>query len=419
MIYFYRYSMSAIFAILFFSVSCPFIFIFYILENLFLSLSVIPFLTIFLTAFFVSKSSDEKSIFISLINGIFALLFYSLQLGQNFGVEYIFIPFSTFSILLLNKNRSWISYFFSFLCIVSFYFVNFFNKSIQNPIFIMMTLASFIMAISIVDIYRKISLNHIKEIAEKTKHETEIKLGKKIQKSYLTTIPPHYEAHPTIYFNTYYKGAKQVSGDYYTAHLLDKHRLRFVILDINGKGIEAAFTMIHAHTIIEPYICSDMPPHECLAHINNDLLKMPVKKTSCDLFFGELDLETRTLTYANASLEVAYVIKQNKQVVCLNMSGLKTGMFEDETYVSSTIRLEKGDTLLFATDGLIDMLDKTRPEGTKSHKYAYTGNRLKQFLASKTWELGGLKEMLVTEIDQFEGDLPQIDDTTFLTIEFG
>ena len=393
-------------------------------------------ITCYLIAMFLlDKQKINTALFLLISVPSLDLIYYSCVLGKEAGAQNVLLSFVLVSCIFFDKFSP--AFFFrTAVPIISYYWLIYLDFSIFDKIelsfqtnrvieFSTLTTALFIITSSVVFfiILIKKQQNNLEkanqEIAEKTKHETEIKLGKKIQESYLVTIPPHYEAYPATHFNAYYKGAKQVSGDYYTAHLLDKHRLRFVILDINGKGLEAAFTMIHTHTIIEPYICSNMPPHECLAHINNDLLKMPVKKTSCDLFFGELDLETRTLTYSNASLEVAYVIKQNKQVVCLNMSGFKTGLLEDETYTSSTIRLEKGDTLLFATDGLIDMLDKTRPEGTKSHKYAYTGNRLKQFLASKTWEVGGLKERLVAEINRFEGDLPQIDDTTFLTVEFG
>ena len=402
--------------------------IFFLIINLILSFYLLGIIFLYTLAYIlVKKNKLHTGVVLFIVTVCLGLNLFLKIFGLYSNIQFIYMAVIVMSTLCTTSKKILcvLSSTSSCFLLYSLYFIPIYTPYFKkNELFLVIlkyAMPITACAIIIFCLLRFISLkksyfNHQKA---KIEVETEIKLGKKIQESYLVTIPPHYEAYPATHFNAYYKGAKQVSGDYYTAHLLDKHRLRFVILDINGKGLEAAFTMIHTHTIIEPYICSNMPPHECLAHINNDLLKMPVKKTSCDLFFGELDLETRTLTYSNASLEVAYVIKQNKQVVCLNMSGFKTGLLEDETYTSSTIRLEKGDTLLFATDGLVDMLDQNRPEGAKSHKYAYTGNRLKQFLASKTWEVGGLKERLVAEINRFEGDLPQIDDTTFLTVEFG
>src|SRR5262249_3714882 len=71
------------------------------------------------------------------------------------------------------------------------------------------------------------------------------------------------------------------------------------------------------------------------------------------LFYGVLDARGLRFTYSNAGHPPGLVLR-NGEVIELGNENLVLGVSQEERYVQSIFQLQKGDTLLLYTDGLMD-----------------------------------------------------------------
>lgn len=66
--------------------------------------------------------------------------------------------------------------------------------------------------------------------------------------------------------------AAQVGGDLFDFFPLDEDGLGFVIGDVAGKGIPAAFFMAVCRTVLRMAAAKGSEPHECIEDVNRYLL---------------------------------------------------------------------------------------------------------------------------------------------------
>jgi sigma-B regulation protein RsbU (phosphoserine phosphatase) len=70
------------------------------------------------------------------------------------------------------------------------------------------------------------------------------------------------------------------------------------------------------------------------------------------LVYALVDAETRTIQYCNAGHNPPLLISANGRWRALKTGGLLMGVFDKQQYKSETLHLERGDLILFYTDGL-------------------------------------------------------------------
>ena len=77
------------------------------------------------------------------------------------------------------------------------------------------------------------------------------------------------------------------------------------------------------------------------------------------LFYGELDLKTLTLSYANAGHESPLLYrKATGEFEELESTGIPLGMMDDSEYEENQIRMQLGDILVLSTDGISEAMNK-------------------------------------------------------------
>lgn len=79
---------------------------------------------------------------------------------------------------------------------------------------------------------------------------------------------------------------------------------------------------------------------------------MPEKITT--FFYGILNRNNRQFVYANAGHPMPIILRGDNEVIHLSSVGLLLGVNPSYKYEQSTEQLEKGDTILFYTDGIIE-----------------------------------------------------------------
>ncbi|HEY48335.1 MAG TPA: SpoIIE family protein phosphatase [Anaerolineae bacterium] len=206
--------------------------------------------------------------------------------------------------------------------------------------------------------------------------------------------------------------ARETSGDFYDFIPLPNEQWGIVIADVADKGLGAALYMSLGRSLIRTY-ATEYPnrPDLVLLATNRRLLSDASAGLFITSFYGVLDPRSGTLTYCNAGHNPPYLIRGLEHVMIepLSKTGMVLGVTEDGSWEQSEVRLAQGDTLLFYTDGLIDVQD---PAGL-----SYGEKRLKENVVAHVGHSAQeIQAGLLKELHDFMGDAPQADDITMVVI---
>ena len=151
-----------------------------------------------------------------------------------------------------------------------------------------------------------------------------------------------------------YCSARELGGDFYDFLPYGQGRLALVLGDVSGKGTAAALFGSLATGIMREHVVEHpCPPAEMLAMLNGRLNGARLEARFIALVFGVYDAGTRRLTFANAGAPYPLLVR-NGDVQELRMEGVPLGLFPDTQYEEITVELQPGDTVLFASDGILE-----------------------------------------------------------------
>ncbi len=147
--------------------------------------------------------------------------------------------------------------------------------------------------------------------------------------------------------------AEFAAGDHFDYFRLDDGTLVFLVADVAGHGFSSALLMASTHAYIRSLFSTNLEIDEVLRHTNSELMR------DTDLFvsmiLGCLHPVDRTFVYVNAGHPNAYVLGQSGEIKHLLPSSTPPLAIEELSFIpSEPIRLEPGDMLLMATDGVCE-----------------------------------------------------------------
>jgi serine phosphatase RsbU (regulator of sigma subunit)/FixJ family two-component response regulator len=168
-----------------------------------------------------------------------------------------------------------------------------------------------------------------------------------------------------------FKPLFKVSGDFIDFSMLEENIYGFFISDITGHGLAAAlisamlkvFFSLYGKDVLSPQLLFDLLNQEFFSYLN-----LGEYFTS---FYGIYFDDGRKFIYTNAN-HPAPLLFRNKsgEIIPLNTEGFFVGVFKDSIFEEKEVILEKGDRILFYTDGVI--------EAKKSNEEAFGEERLKK-----------------------------------------
>jgi serine phosphatase RsbU (regulator of sigma subunit) len=151
--------------------------------------------------------------------------------------------------------------------------------------------------------------------------------------------------------------AFEVGGDYYDFTMLDDHLLGFIVGDVSGKGVSAAFYMAEMKGIFQSLSKIYPVPTEFLTKAHAALAGTIDRRSFISVIYGMLDLRDGKLTIARAGhCPMLYLAKE--KTVYIQPVGVALGMGSSEffkrTIVQESINLKEGDSVILFTDGLTE-----------------------------------------------------------------
>ena len=146
-----------------------------------------------------------------------------------------------------------------------------------------------------------------------------------------------------------------VGGDFYDFIELGNNKIVIVLGDVCGSGIDAATLTSMAKNTIRSFAWEDPNVSSILGRANRVIYAQTEPSKFVVIFLGIIDVSTRVLDYCVAGQPKPFLMRSDKKITQLE-SGvmLALGIEPDSLYRSNSINLEKNDTLLVYTDGLIE-----------------------------------------------------------------
>jgi len=197
------------------------------------------------------------------------------------------------------------------------------------------------------------------ERIEKEKMEEELSLAKDIQLSLLPAQLPTGDEFKVAAISI---PCKEVGGDYFDFFRFSQESLGIAIGDVAGKGVPAALLMANIQaslrTLVEVYkndITNDKTGiNEILNKVNHQLRKSTSPDKFITFFYGIINFKTKELHYSNAGHNYPIIVKGNGKSYNLKAKSFALGIVDEPDYKEFSKKLEKGDTLVFYTDGITE-----------------------------------------------------------------
>ncbi len=160
--------------------------------------------------------------------------------------------------------------------------------------------------------------------------------------------------------------AELVGGDFYQVFRLPEGRIGVMIGDVSSHGFPAALIMALAMSAATIYATETLSPARVLREMDAALAdELERTEMYLTLFYGVLDPEAWTLTYANAGHPHAFLIPSEGEPRRLLATDPPVGFAGPDAYGQRELAWSpEDDLLLLFTDGLSDLLTtEERPDG--------------------------------------------------------
>lgn len=229
---------------------------------------------------------------------------------------------------------------------------------------------------------------------------------------------------------TFFKAARQVSGDFYDVFLLPDGSVGLVIGDVCDKGVEAALFMALFRSLLRLFSAQyslsnngnlSSPGAVDQALSSTDALKAIILTNNyiaqnhpqlfmfATIFFGVLNPATGMMTYINGGHEPPIILRASGAKERLNPTGPAVGPMPNQIFQVRQVQFEPGDILIGYSDGVTDARSPQRN--------FFTEKQLLSLLApapTATIALERIKEKLLSHMAETE----PYDDITILAVQY-
>jgi sigma-B regulation protein RsbU (phosphoserine phosphatase) len=239
--------------------------------------------------------------------------------------------------------------------------------------------------------------------------QQELAIARDLQRS---VLPADFPERPSFAVKGMMESAREVGGDFYDFFERGDGRLVFVIADVSGKGVPAAFFMAIARTLLKAIALFESDPAICIRQLNELLVVDNDQMMFVTLFFGLFDPATGHVDFVNAGHVPPIRIAREGQVEMLPEAGnIAVAVAPASDFSKGAIELAPGESLVLYTDGVTEAFNHAgEPFGDR---------RLIQALECVPAGdgPGSVARAVLAAVESFEGGADQSDDITLLVVQ--
>lgn len=239
----------------------------------------------------------------------------------------------------------------------------------------------------------------------------EMEVAKYIQESLLPKNLPKLNDYDISFSNTMASG---VGGDYFDVALLDEDNLCIIIGDVSGHGVASALIMAIAKAIFYHGFKETKNLMDLFSDLNSVIVayffKPPVKKM-ITLFATIINLPSGEAVFLDYGHNFPMKISKDGEINELKMVGSPIGSLRKmKKKEAEKFTMEKGETIVFYTDGIIEATGKT------SEQYGY--ERFKESLSNMANDNSeSIMNGLINNYNQWKDGTEPDDDVTLVVLK--
>lgn len=203
-----------------------------------------------------------------------------------------------------------------------------------------------------------------------------------------------------------------VSGDYYWMTNIDDKAL-VAVADCTGHGVPGAFMSILGVSFLNEIVSKTgtIRANEILNQLRGQVIKSLHQTGKSDEPRDGMEMAICIIDFSKMKLQFAgafrplYLIR-DKDIIELNGDNMPIGIYEDEesSFTNKEITFERDDVIYMFTDGYLHQM------GGGNRKTFKSQNFKKLLLDIHTYPMEKQKELLGGKLEEWQGDLEQVDD---------
>jgi phosphoserine phosphatase RsbU/P len=192
-----------------------------------------------------------------------------------------------------------------------------------------------------------------KELIRRERLSRELEIAREIQRYIL---PPRYPVLEGYDMGVEYHTAREVGGDLYDFEW-NSETLQIVIGDVSGKSIPAALYGAVFSGQVRTLFSGTPAPAEALKILNDSLVARYQSGNYIAVTYCRIDIRDGSGVLANGGMPFPFLIHEGV-LSRLEIPGVPLGLLEETQYEELKFQLDPGDTLILASDGTTDALNK-------------------------------------------------------------
>lgn len=255
---------------------------------------------------------------------------------------------------------------------------------------------------------------HEQEIQQK-KMEHQLAIAREIQEN---LMPKRILKLPGYDVGAFYRPSQEVGGDYYDFIEIDEDHSGIIVADVSGKGVPGAIVMSMALAFIREEVdrTQNTSPMGTLIRANRMLAQNIKKGMFVTALYCILNKKTNEIKVASAGHNplIFWSAAENK-IHLVNPKGIALGFDKgpvfQRTIEEGTLRLNHGDRIVLYTDGAVEAMN-TADEEFGDDRFIQLSRKL------ATRDSNQFLNILVGKLDEHQGEGPQHDDITIVTLRY-
>lgn len=182
----------------------------------------------------------------------------------------------------------------------------------------------------------------------------------------------------------------EIGGDWYDLIELDGARVLLVVGDVSGRGLRAGTTMAALRFAIRAYAAQDDAPETILTKLTH-LVNVADNGQLATVLCALVDPERAEITITSAGHLPPLLLHNGDGRFVHPEVGLPIGVERGSSYLSTTVPIRPGATLVAFTDGLVELRGESIDDGLERLRAAAVGDHgpLADLLSRLVSELTG------------------------------
>ncbi|EOC99234.1 SpoIIE family protein phosphatase [Caldisalinibacter kiritimatiensis] len=184
------------------------------------------------------------------------------------------------------------------------------------------------------------------------KMSKDLEFARALQKKIL----PTKGRYGSIEIDYLYRPSEMLSGDMFDVFNIDGEHTGIYISDVVGHGVTASMMTMFVRQTMRSIKSEILSPAEAISELHKRFLDLHLDDDKYfTIFYGVMNRRYNTFTYVNGGHNSVPIVLNNEGLKLLESRGYPVcSLFEKIEYQESTIKLEKGDKVLFYTDGIVE-----------------------------------------------------------------